>query len=103
MQFKTEMIILGAKSSKGDFNGKPYDSTTVFYQADLQSGENFVGQVGESIKWGTSFNFERIKHLSYPFTCIATMEQVSNGKSSVLILVDLDLSKLQQSTSSKTA
>ncbi len=30
MQFKTEMIILGAKSSKGDFNGKPYDSTTVF-------------------------------------------------------------------------
>ncbi len=49
MQFKTELIILGAKSSKGDFNGKPYDSTTVFYQADLQSGENFVGQVGDQL------------------------------------------------------
>ncbi|MDC5221513.1 hypothetical protein NRA24_05115 [Acinetobacter baumannii] len=103
MQFKTEMIILAAKSSKGEFNGKPYDSTTVFYQADLQSGENFVGQVGESIKWGTSFNFERIKNLPFPFTCTATMEQVSNGKSSVLILVDLDLSKVSQSTSAKLA
>ena len=52
MLFKSQIIVLGAKSSKGSFEGTPYDSTTIFYQADLQKGENFVGQVGTDVKWG---------------------------------------------------
>ncbi len=89
MQFKHTLIVLGAKSSKGDFNGKPYDSTTIFYQAELQDGDNFVGQIGEQIKWGTSANFDKIKGLKFPLTAEATLEQVSNGKSMVTILKDL--------------
>ena len=46
MQFKSQIVVLGAKASKGEFNGRPFDSTTVYYQADLQDGENFAGQVG---------------------------------------------------------
>ena len=91
MQFKHTLIVLGAKSSKGDFNGKPYDSTTIFYQAELQDGDNFVGQIGEQIKWGTSANFDKIKGLKFPLTAEATLEQVSNGKSMVTILKDLVL------------
>ncbi|MBN6532965.1 hypothetical protein JZM40_15125 [Acinetobacter pittii] len=89
MQFKSTMVVLGAKSSKGEFQGRSYDSTTVFYKADLQEGDNFVGEVGESIKWGTSANFEKIKNLEFPLTADVTMEQVSNGKSSALVLLDL--------------
>jgi len=97
MLFKTQMTVLGAKSSKGSFDGKAYDSTTVFYQADLQEGENFAGQLGVSIKWGTSANFEKIKNLSYPFNAEATMEQVSNGSTQTLIIKDLVPEKLKAS------
>ena len=96
MLFKTQMTVLGAKSSKGSFEGKAYDSTTVFYQADLQEGENFAGQLGVSIKWGTSVNFEKIKNLSYPFNAEATLEQVSNGSTTTLIVKDLVPEKIQQ-------
>lgn len=96
MLFKTSMTVLGAKSSKGSFEGKAYDSTTVFYQADLQDGENFAGQLGVSIKWGTSVNFEKIKNLSYPFNAEATLEQVSNGSTTTLIVKDLVPEKIQQ-------
>lgn len=89
MQFKSTMVVLGAKSSKGEFQGRAYDSTVIFYKADLQDGDNFVGEVGESIKWGTSANFEKIKTLEFPLIADVTMEQVSNGKSSALVLLDL--------------
>lgn len=89
MQFKSTMVVLGAKSSKGDYNGKPYDSTTVFYKADLQEGDNFVGEVGEQMKWGTSANFAKIKDLQFPLIADVVLEQVSNGKTSTVIIKDL--------------
>ncbi|MFX3620835.1 MAG: hypothetical protein ACE3JT_06300 [Acinetobacter radioresistens] len=89
MLFKTTMVVLGAKSSKGEYNGRPFDSTTLFYKADLQDGDNFVGEVGEQIKWGTSANFEKIKHLDFPLIAEATLEQVSNGKTMLTIVKDL--------------
>ncbi len=89
MLFKSTITVLGAKSSKGTFEGKPFDSTTIFYQSDLQEGENFAGQVGVSIKWGTSLNFQKVKDLVFPFNADVSMEQVSNGSSQTLILKDL--------------
>lgn len=89
MQFKSQMVVLGAKSSKGEYNGRPFDSTVIFYKADLQEGDNFVGEVGDQIKWGTSENFKKIKDLEFPLSADVVMEQVSNGKSSTLVLLDL--------------
>lgn len=89
MQFKTQLVVLGAKSSKGEYNGRPFDSTTVFYQAQLQEGENFAGQVGADYKWGTSANFEKIKNQKFPFTADCVLEQFSNGKTTVIILKEL--------------
>lgn len=89
MRFKSEMLVMGAKMSKGDYQGKPFDYTQVFYHADLQEGENFVGHVGEAIRYGTSANFEKLKGLSYPVLCDVELEQVSNGNSTSLILLDL--------------
>lgn len=89
MQFKSEMVVLGAKSSKGDYNGNPYDYTLIFHKADLQEGENFVGEVGESTKWGTSQNFKKIKDCQFPLVADVLLEQVSNGKTSTIIIKDL--------------
>lgn len=95
MLFKTTMVVLGAKSSKGDYNGVPYDSTTIFYKADLQEGDNFAGEIGEQLKWGTSANFEKIKGLTFPIIAEATLQQVSNGKSMITIIKDLVPEKTQ--------
>jgi len=89
MQFESTIVVLGAKSSKGDYNGRPYDSTKVFAQSELQQGENFAGFVSTEYTWGTSFNFDRIKGLEYPFKAKAVMQIVSNGKDSKTILLDL--------------
>lgn len=89
MQYESNIVVLGAKASKGDFNGRPFDSTKVFAQAELQKGENFAGFVSTEYTWGTSFNFERIKGLEYPFSAKAKMQVVSNGKTSTTIMLDL--------------
>ncbi|MFW2098648.1 hypothetical protein ACG9ZL_20970 [Acinetobacter sp. ULE_I057] len=96
MLFKSTITVFGAKSSKGAFEGKPYDSTTIFYKADLQEGDNFVGEVGESIKWGTSDNFEKIKLLEFPLVADVTLQQVSNGRQVTTIIIDLAPQKPQQ-------
>lgn len=103
MQFKSTVVVLGAKASKGEYNGKPYDSTTVFFQTDLQEGDNFCGQVGESLKWGTSANFEKIKNLEYPLQAELALEQVSNGKSMVTIIKDVVPVKTSVSVNNKPA
>lgn len=89
MKFKVQLHVLGAKRSKGEYNGKPYDNTIVFYQADLQDGEDFVGQVGEQMRFGKSDNFVKLKDLKFPCICEALVEQVSNGNSVSMVIKDL--------------
>ena len=89
MQFETTIVVLGAKASKGEYNGRPFDSTKIFAQAELQEGENFAGFVSTDYTWGTSFNFERIKGLDFPFSAKAKMQVVSNGKTSTTVMLDL--------------
>ena len=89
MLLKSSVIVRGARPSKGDYNGRAYDSTKVFAQSELQEGENFAGFVSTEYSWGTSFNFERIKGIEYPFKAKAVMQIVSNGKDSKTIMLDL--------------
>lgn len=63
--------------------GTPYDSTTIFYQADLQKVRILWNKVGTDVKWGLSANFEKIKNLKYPFTAEGTFQQVSNGRNTL--------------------
>ena len=89
MLLKSNVIVRGARPSKGDYNGRAYDSTKVFAQSELQEGENFAGFVSTEYTWGTSFNFERIKGLDFPFSAKAKMQVVSNGKTSTTVMLDL--------------
>jgi hypothetical protein len=45
--------------------------------------------VSTEYTWGTSFNFERIKGLDFPFSAKAKMQVVSNGKTSTTVMLDL--------------
>lgn len=80
---------MGAKCSQGEYQGRPYDYTEVFHHVDLQEGENFVGQVGQNTRYGSSANFEKLKGWSFPLLCEAELEIVSNGKSTSTIILDL--------------
>lgn len=89
MQFTSDVVVTGAKASKGDFNGKPFDSSKVYLVTEMQSGERSCGTVSTEYTWGTSANYDRIEKLSYPFKAKAVMQIVSNGRDSKTILVDL--------------
>lgn len=89
MLLTADLIITGAKASKGEFNGKPFDSTKVYAQTTLQSGERSAGSVAAEYTWGLSTNFDKIEKLSYPFKAKGTIQIVSNGKDSKTILLDL--------------
>ena len=91
MSMKNTATILGLKKSKGDFNGRPYDSTILYQQVKLKEGEDFIGAASEEIKWGTSVNFDLLKAsgITCPFVAELTLELVSNGRSSTLVVIDL--------------
>ncbi|MFC3903273.1 hypothetical protein SAMN05421749_10248 [Acinetobacter marinus] len=89
MQFKTQLVILGARASKGEFQGNTYDYTEVFFQADTPEGANYWGQVGESMRWGLSSNIEKLNKHESPLLADVVMQQVSNGKAMTTIILDV--------------
>jgi len=89
MLFTSDVVVTGSKASKGEFNGKPFDSTKVYVVTDMQAGERSSGTVSTEYTWGTSSNYDQIEKLTYPFKAKASMQIVSNGRESKTILVGL--------------
>ncbi|WP_431437621.1 hypothetical protein [Acinetobacter lwoffii] len=89
MNFTSEVVVRGSKPSKGDFNGKPFNSTKVYIDTGMQAGERSSGQVTTEYTWGTSDNYDRIEKIPHPFKAKAVMQIVSNGRDSKTILIDL--------------
>lgn len=97
MRFQAQGILTGIKSSKGDYEGRAFDSTTFHLAVDLpdsQSGES-LGQVTRPFKLGSSAEFAKWKHLkkSWPAGGVAVdcvFEMAAGAEqSSKLILVDI--------------
>lgn len=65
MKMQSHAVLHGIKSSKGDIEGRPYDSTTFHLSVDLgQSGNGeSIGVVTRPFKCGTSIEFDKWKHL----------------------------------------
>lgn len=97
MRFNAEAVLTGIKSSKGEYEGRAFDSTTFHLAVDLpdsQSGES-LGQVTRPFKMGSSSEYAKWKHLknSWPaggvaVECVFEMAAGAD-QSSKLVLVDI--------------
>lgn len=81
MKFKSEIVVVGMKSSKGTMEtGQAYDSTKAFVLLDMDSSKgNMKGQSAGDFTIGLSTEFEKFKHLPFPFRAEADMEIVTSG------------------------
>lgn len=65
MRMKNQAVLHGIKSSKGDFEGRGYDSTTFHLAVDMGQSSNgeSIGVVTRPFKFGTSTEFAKWEHL----------------------------------------
>ena len=63
-----KVMITGAKSSKGEMEGRPYDSTKIYVQVRMDPSKgNMVGSATEEYSWGLSDNFD--KSIAFSAAC----------------------------------
>lgn len=91
MKFQTELKVLGMKSSKGKMdNGMEFDSTKVFVETPLDDSKgNAKGCSVAEYNLGLSEEFNKYKHLPFPFMASATVEVVVSGKNQKMQVSDL--------------
>jgi hypothetical protein len=79
------------KANKGVLDsGQAYDSTKVYVETPLdESRGNAKGFAVAEYTLGASVEFEKYKHLPFPFDGQATIEIVTTGKAQRMQLVDL--------------
>ena len=87
MKFNSEVLVMGMKSSKGEFEGNAYDSTKVYVEVAMDdSKETAKGSASAEYTMGTSAEFAKYKHLPFPFRGIGEFEVVTNGRTSKTVL-----------------
>lgn len=89
MKMNTKAVLHGIKSSKGDFEGRGYDSTTFHLSVDLGQSSNgeSIGVVTRPFKLGDSTEFQKWAHLknSWPLggvLCECEMDVVAGSDNS---------------------
>lgn len=82
MKFQSELMVYGMKASKGALeNGTPYDSTKLYTLVDMDGSKgNASGQAAAEYAFGDSTEYEKFKHLPFPFRAVVELEMVTNGK-----------------------
>lgn len=90
MDFNSEVVVVGMKRSKGDFEGTVYNSTKFYIETNLddRSG-NAWGKATAEYSLGDFDLADKYKHIGFPFRGKAVFSQVTTGKAVKLILVDL--------------
>jgi hypothetical protein len=90
MEIKSQrMQVVGAKRSKGEYEGKPFDSTKIYALLDLNnSSDQGRGFATVEYPWGKSDNFGKISHLPFPFEADVDMTLVTDGKGGMKTQID---------------
>lgn len=84
------LTITGMKASKGEFEGTGYDSTKVYAMTDMDSSKgNAKGFATVEYAFAKADEFERFKHLTFPFKADCEMEFVTSGKAQKMILLSI--------------
>lgn len=91
MKFTSQIKVLGMKASKGTLeNGNTYDSTKVYVETGLDDSKgNAKGFSAVEYSLGSSDEYNKYKHLPFPFLAEATLEIVTTGKVQKTQLADL--------------
>lgn len=91
MAFKNTIHIVGMKASKGTLdNGQGYDSTKVYALTNLNtSAGTSKGMSCSEYNFGTAAEFEKFKHLNFPFVADVEMDIVTNGKTQKTLLLEI--------------
>lgn len=90
------VIITGAKRSKGEMEGRPYDSTKIYVQTKMNSdGGEMVGFATTEYNWGLSDNFDKISAHKFPMQADVDMELVTSGKGSKIVVLDVNPIQVQ--------
>lgn len=90
MKINQVLTITGMKASKGDFEGTVYDSTKVYAMTDMDETKgNAKGFATVEYPLGTSAEYEKFKHLTFPFKADCEMEFVTSGKAQKMILLSV--------------
>lgn len=79
--FNAQMKITGMKASKGDMEGVSYDSTKVYVETAFDESKGTArGFATAEYNFGTSVEYEKFKHLPYPFMADCEIEFVTSGR-----------------------
>lgn len=91
MKFQTEVNVVGMKASKGTLdNGTTFDSTKVYCLVEMDTSKGqMVGQGIAEYALGTAAEFDKYKHLPYPFKGVAEMEIITSGSKSRTVMTGL--------------
>ena len=90
MKFQAQVNVIGMKASKGDYEGVAFDSTKVYVLVDLDGSKGQAkGQAVTEYPMGPASNFDKFKHLLFPFKADADMEVISTGKVSKTVMNDI--------------
>ena len=91
MKFQSTVIVTGMKASKGQMeSGQSYDSTKVFVETPLDDSRGTAkGSATADYTLGLSDEYNKFKHLSFPFSAEATFEIVTSGRVQKTVLTSL--------------
>jgi len=80
MKFVSQVKVTGMKPSKGVMeNGTSYDSTKVYVETALDDTKG-KGFASAEYSFGVAAEFDKYRHLTFPFIADVEMEIVSSGK-----------------------
>ena len=81
MKFTSQVKVLGMRKFNDQIEGKVYNFTKMFIETDLDdSSGNALGFAASEYPIGDDSEFDKYKHLPFPFMAEATIEIVTNGK-----------------------
>ncbi|MCS4511876.1 hypothetical protein [Xylophilus ampelinus] len=88
MKFTSTLTIIGMKASKGTLeNGNAYDSTKVYTLVDLDASKGTAkGAASAEYTLGVASEFDKFKHLPFPFKAEVDLEIVTNGKTQKTVM-----------------
>jgi hypothetical protein len=81
MSFVAQMKVTGMKASKGDMEGVAYDSTKVYVETGFDESKGTArGFATAEYSFGKSDEYEKYKHLPFPFMAECEIEFVTSGR-----------------------